>query len=69
MSLYNKYNNEINYTSFIGKNVMYLYLTDLKTNNKEIICKIGFSNKIQDRPTGLKRDYKCNFFLLGIINN
>jgi hypothetical protein len=52
-------------TKFINKNVVYLVLLPIKTNNKFIIIKIGFTDNIVNRLKTLKDEptiYKVAIF-------
>jgi len=53
-------------TKFINKNVIYLILLPIKTNNNLIIIKFGFTDNIVNRLKTLKDEYKCNVYLLDV---
>ena len=63
------YNNELIYTNYINKNVMYLYLfvDESKENFKEkYLLKKGFSNMIDFREYQLIKEYNVKLYLLGL---
>jgi hypothetical protein len=63
------YNNELIYTNYINKNVMYLYLfvDESKENLKEkYLLKKGFSNMIDFREYQLIKEYNVKLYLLGL---
>jgi hypothetical protein len=57
---------KIIFSKFYNKSVMYFMLLDFKTENKKILCKIGFSEKFNEREHKLCSEYKCNMFLVSI---
>lgn len=53
-------------TKYINKNVIYLVLLPIKTNDNQIIIKFGFTDNIVNRLKSLKDEYKCDVLLLDI---
>jgi hypothetical protein len=66
----NNYNNELIYTNYINKNIMYLYLfvDDSKEFIKEqYVLKKGFGTVIDYREYQLVREYNVKLYLLGLF--
>lgn len=66
----NNYNNELIYTNYINKNIMYLYLfvDDSKEYIKEqYVLKKGFGTVIDYREYQLVREYNVKLYLLGLF--
>jgi hypothetical protein len=66
----NNYNNELIYTNYINKNIMYLYLfvDDSKEYIKEqYVLKKGFGSVIDYREYQLIQEYNVKLYLLGLF--
>ena len=66
LDILNKYKIN-NFSDFINKHVMYMYIMTELYNDLAII-KIGYTFNIINRYKSLCNDYKCNFILIGIKN-
>ena len=66
LDLLNKYKIN-NFSDFINKHVMYMYIMTELYNDLAII-KIGYTFNIINRYKSLCNDYKCDFILIGIKN-
>ena len=64
LDLLNKYKIN-NFSDFINKHVMYMYIMTELYNDLAII-KIGYTFNIINRYKSLCNDYKCDFILIGI---
>ena len=58
--------NELVGYKFNKKSVMYIFIMTLKNDEKNIYCKIGFTEDYIKRKEALQNEYSCDFFLVGL---
>jgi hypothetical protein len=67
LKLYKEYSSNICFSYYLNKHISYMYIMDVETPNRCILCKIGYTYSLDTREKSICSDFGCNLYPVGFI--